>query len=193
MCAACCGWMCFLSQVADDSQRLAVRTAASDWLWSNRQAQVSQRPSLMGACILLVVAFSLNIIYSSFTLRVWRSRIQIHSARCGHWYVALPCAWPWKLKIYLLSHDFSLPRNNHKLDTLARPRSFVLWFKVNSVELSELLKSWRFQFDSPISSILLFPLNCHTECDRLKGLSNLRNHKDSSYIKKHMMFFLLDM
>ncbi|KAK2828895.1 hypothetical protein Q5P01_019929 [Channa striata] len=27
----------------------------------------------------------------------------------------------------------------------------------------EVLQSWRFQFDSPISTVLLFPLSCHTE------------------------------
>lgn len=34
---------------------------------------------------------------------------------------------------------------------------------------SEVLKSWRFQFDSPISSILLFPLSCQTEPSGQKG------------------------
>uniref|UniRef100_A0A8C2WP07 Kaptin (actin binding protein) n=1 Tax=Cyclopterus lumpus TaxID=8103 RepID=A0A8C2WP07_CYCLU len=33
----------------------------------------------------------------------------------------------------------------------------------------EVLQSWRFQFDSPISSVLLFPLSCPTEPDQPSG------------------------
>ncbi|XP_042355211.1 KICSTOR complex protein kaptin isoform X2 [Plectropomus leopardus] len=33
----------------------------------------------------------------------------------------------------------------------------------------EVLQSWRFQFDSPISSVLLFPLRCQTEPDQPSG------------------------
>ncbi|XP_075958319.1 KICSTOR complex protein kaptin [Anarhichas minor] len=33
----------------------------------------------------------------------------------------------------------------------------------------EVLQSWRFQFDSPISSVLLFPLSCQTEPDQPSG------------------------
>lgn len=33
----------------------------------------------------------------------------------------------------------------------------------------EILQSWRVQFDSPISTVLLFPLSCQTECIRPSG------------------------
>lgn len=52
--AVCCGWTCFLSQRADDSRRLAARTAVLDWLWSTRLAQVKSHDlSFTEACILL--------------------------------------------------------------------------------------------------------------------------------------------
>lgn len=62
---------------------------------------------------------------------------------------------------------------------------FLVWFKVNLVQLAEVLKSWRFQFDSPISSILLFPLSCQREPSGQKGLSSKSLRlKDPLYIKK---------
>lgn len=64
-----------------------------------------------------------------------------------------------------------------------------LCFKVNFVQLAEVLQSWRFQFDSPISSILLFPLSCQKEPSGRRGLSKMifftsQNTTYPSYIKK---------
>lgn len=39
-----------------------------------------------------------------------------------------------------------------------------------SMSFPEVLASWRFQFDSPVSSVLLFPLSCQTGPSGDKGV-----------------------